>query len=433
MLLRGMTSSRAAAAATSLLVRRGQAAAGGAAADGVMHRRLFSCRQHGTIAGSMGLSPAGPLTSGALAARSRGGRHLPAAAAARSSSTNKSSCSCSSSSCVGSASAHCSMSGMSYFGCVSSAEPLGRRRPIEPWQLRGYCSHGSSKSACQAGTSSTSSSTSSSSRSGQHEMCFAGAPHAGAAAMQLLHGVAPGAGRPRTVARPRVRARSTGNPHVSAPAERLRVAIDIDEVLGRFLYQLNIYYLERFGREYSTDDFWVYEFAKVWNCSQDESNKIVYDFFQHPLFKEKGIPVIPGAFESLKRLGESFDLVVVTSRQHAIQDVTLDWIDRNYPGIFQEVYFGNHWALEGSATKKSDICRAIGASVIVDDNVGYAVDCASNGVQVLLYDWQHQYPWSKLPADKAHPLIRVVSSWSEVENALHAMAPALTAELNNAA
>ena len=37
----------------------------------------------------------------------------------------------------------------------------------------------------------------------------------------------------------------------------------------------------------------------------------------------------------LGRLGENCDLVVVTSRQHVIQDQTLEWIDRHYPGIFQ--------------------------------------------------------------------------------------------------
>ncbi len=29
------------------------------------------------------------------------------------------------------------------------------------------------------------------------------------------------------------------------------------------------------------------------------------------------------------------ELVVVTSRQHVIQDVTLDWLDRHYGGLFQ--------------------------------------------------------------------------------------------------
>lgn len=42
-------------------------------------------------------------------------------------------------------------------------------------------------------------------------------------------------------------------------------------------------------------------------------------------------------------------------------------------------------------------CRSIGADVLIDDNVGYALDCANNGIQVLLYDWEDSYPWSKLP------------------------------------
>eukprot|EP00967_Tisochrysis_lutea_P149170 scaffold286247_cov17-Tisochrysis_lutea.AAC.2 len=64
----------------------------------------------------------------------------------------------------------------------------------------------------------------------------------------------------------------------------------------------------------------------------------------------------------------------------------------------QEVYFGNHWSLEGTSRKKSEICQAIGASALIDDNPGYALECASAGIHVLLYDWQNRYPWSKLPA-----------------------------------
>lgn len=45
------------------------------------------------------------------------------------------------------------------------------------------------------------------------------------------------------------------------------------------------------------------------------------------------------------------------SRQHVIREPTLEWIERYYSGIFKEVHFGNHFALEGSARPKSEICR----------------------------------------------------------------------------
>jgi 5'(3')-deoxyribonucleotidase len=133
--------------------------------------------------------------------------------------------------------------------------------------------------------------------------------------------------------------------------------------------------------------------------------------------------VIPGALDSLLRLQTTFDLVVVTSRQHVIQTPTLEWIERHFPGVFSDVHFGNHFALEGSSRPKSEICRAIGAQVLIDDNPRYAEECAAAGIQVLLYDWDLSYPWSKTPEGPTHERIARVTSWQEVEAALGAMAP----------
>ncbi|GFR45912.1 hypothetical protein Agub_g7369 [Astrephomene gubernaculifera] len=214
---------------------------------------------------------------------------------------------------------------------------------------------------------------------------------------------------------------------LATKSPRLRVAVDVDEVLGRFLFALNQFCKDRYGMEYGVSDYWIYEFAKIWNCSQEHSNHIVHEFFKSQHFTE-GIPVIPGALEALTRLSEAqYELVVVTSRQHVIQDVTLDWLDRHYGGLFQEVYFGNHFALEGKSRKKSDICKTIGAKVLIDDNPSYAQECAAAGINVLLYDWDGAYPWSKLPASGVvnKELIRVVRDWGEVEQELALLAPQL--------
>lgn len=202
---------------------------------------------------------------------------------------------------------------------------------------------------------------------------------------------------------------------------RLRVAVDVDEVLGRFVHALNQYCKEEHDMDLEVQDYYIYEFAKIWNCTQDMSNHIVHSFFQSPHFA-KGIPVIPGAYESLCRLQRHCDLVVVTSRQHIIQDMTREWLDRHYPGLFSKVYFGNHFALHGTSRAKSDICKEVGASVLIDDNPGYALECAAAGINVLLYDWEHAYPWSKLPSGSNHPRISVVKNWGEVEHAVMAMA-----------
>eukprot|EP00198_Chlamydomonas_reinhardtii_P008606 XP_001697943.1 predicted protein [Chlamydomonas reinhardtii] len=206
---------------------------------------------------------------------------------------------------------------------------------------------------------------------------------------------------------PVVNTASTERRPATTKSARLRVAVDVDEVLGRFVFALNQFCKDHYGMEYKVGDYWIYEFAKIWHCSQERSNEIVHEFFKSQHFTD-GIPVIPGALEALTRLsGADMELVVVTSRQHVIQDVTLDWLDRHYGGLF----------------------RTIGAQVLIDDNPSYATECAAAGIRVLLYDWQGAYPWSKLPTSgvRNRELITVVRDWAEVEAALAELAPSLAA------
>lgn len=197
-------------------------------------------------------------------------------------------------------------------------------------------------------------------------------------------------------------------------------------VLGRFIHSLNNFCLEEYGVQYDISDYHVYDFAKVWQCSQDESNHKVHAFFKSHHFAA-GIEVIPGSLESLVRLRDDCSLVVVTSRQHVIREPTLDWIEAHFPNVFDDVYFGNHFALEGSSRKKSEICKAVGANVLIDDNPNYALECAAAGIRVLLYDWNHGYPWSKTPDGPLHDRITRVRDWNEVEQALSILGAGFTA------
>lgn len=128
-----------------------------------------------------------------------------------------------------------------------------------------------------------------------------------------------------------------------------------------------------------------------------------------------------GALQSLRRLQHVAELVVVTSRQHVIRAPTLAWVDSHFPAVFSGVHFGNHWALEGVSQSKVDMCAALGADVLVDDNPAYAEECAAAGVRVLLFDWMGGYPWASTPHGPAHPLITRVHDWEAVERAVAAL------------
>ena len=44
------------------------------------------------------------------------------------------------------------------------------------------------------------------------------------------------------------------------------------------------------------------------------------------------------------------------------------------------MHFGNHFALEGASRKKSEICAAVGAEVLIDDNPSYAGGWVVNAI-----------------------------------------------------
>ena len=198
----------------------------------------------------------------------------------------------------------------------------------------------------------------------------------------------------------------------------LRIAVDIDEVLAQFLAQLNVFYAQEFGTRFSLEHYSKYYFAPVWGVHDDKSNAIVHAFFETALFRD--IEPVPGALEACRRLKDDLgcDLVVVTSRQNAVRTQTIEWVSRHFPEIFSDLHMCNHFALEGDVVAKSDVCKRIGAHVLIDDNPGYALDCASEGVPSLLFDWDGKYPWSKDGRTQGEELITTVASWREVEDAV---------------
>lgn len=209
----------------------------------------------------------------------------------------------------------------------------------------------------------------------------------------------------------------TGCSDGSSLPDKLVVAVDVDEVLGNFVSALNRFIADHYSSNHSVSEYHIYEFYKIWNCSRDEADIRVHEFFKTSYFKN-GIFPLPGAQRALNKLSRFCTLSVVTSRQNVIKDHTIEWLEKHYPGLFEEIHFGNHFALDGESKPKSEICRSMGAKVLIDDNPRYALECAEVGIRVLLFDYQNSYPWCKTGSNNQHPLVTKVHNWEEVEEQL---------------
>lgn len=82
------------------------------------------------------------------------------------------------------------------------------------------------------------------------------------------------------------------------------------------------------GTNLTAADFNSYHFRDVWGGDHEESVQKVHSFFDSEHFRQ--MPTVPGALEALTALKESFSLVIVTSRQHVIEEETRQWVDRHF-------------------------------------------------------------------------------------------------------
>jgi hypothetical protein len=71
----------------------------------------------------------------------------------------------------------------------------------------------------------------------------------------------------------------------------------------------------------------------------------------------------------------------------------------HYAGLFTTVRFGHHYGRAGDDRKpksKAEICADLGATVLIDDSLIYALQCSKTLEHVLLFDYQGSYPWNKV-------------------------------------
>ncbi|KAG0202905.1 hypothetical protein BGX28_004722 [Mortierella sp. GBA30] len=198
------------------------------------------------------------------------------------------------------------------------------------------------------------------------------------------------------------------------------IAVDLDEVLARTTLAIAEFHNDTYGTSLTMDDFVSYDYTKVWGGSREESIAKWRLFFDSPYFLK--VEPVEGSLETLKLLkSRRFSLVIVTARQQFVADLTKKFVDRHFPGIFESIYFANHFLTEEEkltfiSKPKSVICRDVHAQLLIDDSLENAAEVAKAGIPVLLFDLHGKYKWNKLEDGQQLPdKVTRVKSWKEVQ------------------
>ena len=183
------------------------------------------------------------------------------------------------------------------------------------------------------------------------------------------------------------------------------VGLDVDDVLCDFFNVLNERYNRIHGTNFRREDYKTYNLWDTWQCKMEEAMGEVYDLMTE---SEGRLPVVRGAADAVEKLSWKYHSVALTSRSYGLESITRQWLRDNFYGMVCGVYFGNHFGGNNlPAVKKSELAWRAGAQLIVEDCLENAIDCAREGIKVLLLDC----PWNQsaeLPAN-----VERVFSWEK--------------------
>lgn len=184
------------------------------------------------------------------------------------------------------------------------------------------------------------------------------------------------------------------------------IAVDIDEVtadfISYFIYFHNLMYKTKMTRKQVLS----YYLHQAFETDKEEM-RIRFAEFQSLRLLERIKPA-KGAIEGIKKLIElGFSPHFVTARPQTIEKETKMWLKKHFKDIKFPIHF-THPGPGQPKLKKSQICKSIGAKILIDDHIENALDCAQKGIMVYLID----APWNQLESLPEN-VVRV-KSWKEI-------------------
>jgi len=186
-----------------------------------------------------------------------------------------------------------------------------------------------------------------------------------------------------------------------------RLGIDLDDVLTDFQTALMEYHNKVYGTALRREDFKTYQFNQVWGGSLQEAIQKVNDF--HQSIYSKQISPIPDSANSVEILSKENELFVITSRHKLMKEETEKWLNKFFRGSFSDVFYSSNYYSGAEGKSKSEICKELEVSALIDDSFDYIKQCSSFRIKGILFG---DYPWNQngnLPSN----VVRV-RNWKEV-------------------
>lgn len=143
-------------------------------------------------------------------------------------------------------------------------------------------------------------------------------------------------------------------------------------------------------------DYWGY-YERVW-ASHDLHGIDALDIYDVLHKDQSMVPLLPGAEFAIHELLNSYDIVLITSRDAMWEEYTRRWLSEHFSDVAPDIYFCRSHREDGADTK-GQIANRLGAEWLIDDNVEHCQSALDAGVTPILfgsYGWHHKKPAAML-------------------------------------
>jgi 5'(3')-deoxyribonucleotidase len=184
------------------------------------------------------------------------------------------------------------------------------------------------------------------------------------------------------------------------------IAVDLDEVVVETAQNVLDHYNLTYSTNITLDQYYSTNVKETWHApDRATAIKRVNAYLETEEYFN--LPPVKEAIDAIRKLKRRYELHILTGRPDFTEAATRKWLSRYFPDIFKSVTFTNFYF--GKKLSKADICKQLGAQVLIDDHLEHALGAAASGIKILLFG---TYPWNKkvnLP-----PNITRVKNWQEV-------------------
>jgi len=190
------------------------------------------------------------------------------------------------------------------------------------------------------------------------------------------------------------------------------IAVDLDDVLFDFVGYFFQWHNEQYGTALRPEDIAGKKIWETWGGTAEEASERVPRFYHEVGMLE--LEPIDGAVMALEQLNTRYKMTVISARDSSTRRITQAWIDKYLPDVFDEIVLGiGDPMARGRPMTKAELCKQVGAKLLIDDQLVNARHVAAAGIDALLFG---DYPWNQ--AASLPPGIKRVQDWPHVARVL---------------